>query len=181
MYPTETTFRSFAFCSLRSLYWNEQSSFAPLLAPLVLCELCSLRVTGFARYIWASPTVLYVHCAHPWIINIRFAHCILTKKNRTYSGTKHTVNNFVTQVLSSLHKINTSPQMTPSEKLLFYKQVSVLYGRTALCLSGGATLTYFHIGVMKALYEQGVLPNIITGTSAGAMVHFLYIPKLTLM
>lgn len=74
------------------------------------------------------------------------------------------------QVISSLETVYESSVLTQEQKAAFFKQVSVTYGRTALCLSGGATLAYFHLGVMKALHEQELLPNIITGTSAGAMV-----------
>jgi predicted acylesterase/phospholipase RssA len=45
-----------------------------------------------------------------------------------------------------------------------------MYGRTALCLSGGASLAYYHLGVTKALFENDVLPNVFTGASAGALV-----------
>ncbi|KAF9583494.1 hypothetical protein BGW38_009339 [Lunasporangiospora selenospora] len=44
------------------------------------------------------------------------------------------------------------------------------YGRTALCLSGGAGFGYYHLGVVRALLEAGVLPTVITGTSAGALL-----------
>jgi Predicted esterase of the alpha-beta hydrolase superfamily len=37
-------------------------------------------------------------------------------------------------------------------------------------LSGGAVLGYFHVGVLKALFEQGLLPSIISGSSAGSLV-----------
>jgi predicted acylesterase/phospholipase RssA len=44
------------------------------------------------------------------------------------------------------------------------------YGRTALCLSGGATFAYYHFGVVKALLDTDLLPDVITGTSGGALV-----------
>ncbi|OQO12671.1 hypothetical protein B0A48_02134 [Cryoendolithus antarcticus] len=44
------------------------------------------------------------------------------------------------------------------------------YGRTALCLSGGGTYGMQHIGVCKAMYQAGVLPQVISGTSAGSIV-----------
>ena len=43
-------------------------------------------------------------------------------------------------------------------------------GNTALFLSGGSSLGMCHMGVVKALWEQGVLPRIITGASAGSIV-----------
>lgn len=51
-----------------------------------------------------------------------------------------------------------------------FKGIAANYGRTALCLSGGATFAYYHFGVVKALLEADLLPDIITGTSGGALV-----------
>ncbi|KAK0264671.1 Lipase 5 [Friedmanniomyces endolithicus] len=44
------------------------------------------------------------------------------------------------------------------------------FGRSALLLSGGGTLGMNHIGVVKALFEAGLLPRIISGASAGSIV-----------
>lgn len=44
------------------------------------------------------------------------------------------------------------------------------FGRTALCLSGGASFAYYHFGVCKALLDANLLPEVITGTSGGALV-----------
>lgn len=44
------------------------------------------------------------------------------------------------------------------------------YGTTALLLSGGASMAVYHIGVIKALWEQNLLPRIICGSSAGSIV-----------
>lgn len=43
-------------------------------------------------------------------------------------------------------------------------------GRVALALSGGASLGFFHMGVIKALHENDALPDLISGSSIGAMV-----------
>ena len=37
-------------------------------------------------------------------------------------------------------------------------------------LSGGGTLGYFHLGVLKVLVEQNLCPRVISGASAGAFV-----------
>ncbi|MDZ7684954.1 MAG: patatin-like phospholipase family protein [Gammaproteobacteria bacterium] len=37
-------------------------------------------------------------------------------------------------------------------------------------LSGAGALGPFHVGVIKALFEQGLLPNVISGASAGSVV-----------
>ena len=46
--------------------------------------------------------------------------------------------------------------------------------RIGLALGGGAARGFAHIGVIKALEAQGIRPEIIVGTSAGAVVGALY-------
>ena len=43
-----------------------------------------------------------------------------------------------------------------------------------LVLSGGGAKGYAHIGVLKALNEKGIFPDVISGTSAGAVMAALY-------
>ena len=44
----------------------------------------------------------------------------------------------------------------------------------ALALGGGAAKGFAHIGVIKALEAQGIVPDIVIGTSAGAVIGALY-------
>lgn len=60
--------------------------------------------------------------------------------------------------------------MESDDKYQHFKHLDTNLGRTALCLSGGATFAYYHFGVVKALLDNEVLPEIITGTSGGALV-----------
>ena len=53
---------------------------------------------------------------------------------------------------------------------VFLKRARAAYGRTALVLSGGAMMGCYHFGTVKALLEEGCLPHIISGTSAGSVV-----------
>jgi NTE family protein len=46
--------------------------------------------------------------------------------------------------------------------------------RIGLVLSGGGARGFAHVGVLKALNEEGIFPNVISGTSAGALVGVLY-------
>ncbi|NJD34086.1 MAG: patatin-like phospholipase family protein [Betaproteobacteria bacterium] len=46
--------------------------------------------------------------------------------------------------------------------------------KIGLALGGGAARGFAHIGVIKALEAQGIVPDIIVGTSAGAVVGALY-------
>jgi predicted acylesterase/phospholipase RssA len=57
-----------------------------------------------------------------------------------------------------------------ADKLDFFRRASHCFGRTALMFSGGGALGPFHVGVSKALIEQGLLPNVISGASAGSLV-----------
>lgn len=46
--------------------------------------------------------------------------------------------------------------------------------KIALVLGGGAARGFAHIGVIKALEAQGIVPDIVVGTSAGSLVGALY-------
>lgn len=46
--------------------------------------------------------------------------------------------------------------------------------QVGICLSGGGALGYAHIGVLEALQESGIYPQIISGTSMGAVVGAFY-------
>lgn len=45
---------------------------------------------------------------------------------------------------------------------------------TGMVLSGGGARGFAHVGVLKALNEAGIFPDVIAGTSAGAIVGALY-------
>jgi len=44
----------------------------------------------------------------------------------------------------------------------------------AIALGGGATRGFAHVGVLNALERNGITPDIVVGTSAGAVVGLLY-------
>jgi len=52
----------------------------------------------------------------------------------------------------------------------FLKAAKSSYGRTALCLSGGAAMGCYHFGHLYGLMECDCLPHIISGTSAGSAI-----------
>ncbi|KAM7215721.1 protein of unknown function (DUF3336) domain containing protein [Rhypophila decipiens] len=90
--------------------------------------------------------------------------------SQTYYGTKNLVQNYVDEVEKSTKFLIDTKQLTQDEKRVLFKGICANYGRTALCLSGGATFAYYHFGVVKALLDEDCLPDIITGTSGGALV-----------
>lgn len=42
-------------------------------------------------------------------------------------------------------------------------------GRTAFVLTGGGSLGAVQVGMMQALHERGTTPDLLVGTSAGAL------------
>lgn len=55
-------------------------------------------------------------------------------------------------------------------RLAFFNERRHSYGRTALLLSGGAGLGIYHIGVVKALIRNRLMPRVLSGASAGSIV-----------
>ncbi|GAA6064627.1 hypothetical protein JCM10212_006072, partial [Sporobolomyces blumeae] len=89
-----------------------------------------------------------------------------------YYGTKDLVQEFVDEVTRSLVYVRSlPPSILPlSDKLDFFRSSAKNLGSSALCLSGGASFGYYHFGVIRALLDQGLIPRVVTGTSAGAIV-----------
>lgn len=87
-------------------------------------------------------------------------------------GTKRLITEYVEAVADTLKYLDAvgESEMPAAAKLDLFRRASHCYGRTALMMSSGGMLMFFHFGVAKALFEHGVLPNVISGSSAGAMV-----------
>lgn len=90
--------------------------------------------------------------------------------SETYSGTKELVQEYIEEVHACIQIVLENTQIDRESKYQLFKHLDTNFGRTALCLSGGATFAYYHFGVVKALLDNDVLPEIITGTSGGALV-----------
>ena len=93
-------------------------------------------------------------------------------------GTKALIERYIAAALDMLQTIvdmcspknRKDPELDISdvyEQLLSARQA---FGRSALLLSGGGTLGMNHIGVLKTLFEEQLLPRIISGASAGSIV-----------
>jgi TAG lipase/steryl ester hydrolase/phospholipase A2/LPA acyltransferase len=90
----------------------------------------------------------------------------------TLVGTKRLIGEYVVEISETLKYLADldSPEFPHPAKLKFFNEVAHSYGRSALMLSGGATLGLFHVGVVKALYREGLVPAIMSGSSAGSVV-----------
>jgi TAG lipase/steryl ester hydrolase/phospholipase A2/LPA acyltransferase len=91
---------------------------------------------------------------------------------RAKFGTKQLVHDYVDGIRDALDHLAQLDSESPNflERLDFFRRASKCYGKSALMLSGGAVLGNFHIGVVKALVEQDLLPDVISGASAGSMI-----------
>ena len=79
--------------------------------------------------------------------------------------------------LSLLAGCATQPTIPPSEQPAVTPPVVAPPTkplRIGLALGGGAARGFAHIGVIKVLEAQGIVPDFIAGTSAGAVVGALY-------
>eukprot|EP00485_Elphidium_margaritaceum_P011552 CAMPEP_0202685990 /NCGR_PEP_ID=MMETSP1385-20130828/1774_1 /ASSEMBLY_ACC=CAM_ASM_000861 /TAXON_ID=933848 /ORGANISM="Elphidium margaritaceum" /LENGTH=618 /DNA_ID=CAMNT_0049340469 /DNA_START=24 /DNA_END=1880 /DNA_ORIENTATION=- len=85
-------------------------------------------------------------------------------------GTKYIVEEFIDNVENSIKRIRNCTRFSVDDKLKIFCRLQQEFGRTCLCLSGGATMTYHQFGVIKTLLQYGLLPKIISGTSGGALV-----------
>lgn len=90
--------------------------------------------------------------------------------SEAYSGTKDLVQEYIDEVHACIKVVSETRSAKNEDKYHHFKHLDTNFGRTALCLSGGATFAYYHFGVVRALLDNEVLPSIITGTSGGALV-----------
>lgn len=92
--------------------------------------------------------------------------------SQCYLGTKRLIDDYVDEVCKSLVYVCNHPKtkQMPGKKLDFFKAVLLSFGRPALLMSGGASLGAFHLGVVKALWERELLPQVIAGSSAGSII-----------
>ena len=90
--------------------------------------------------------------------------------SETYFGTKYLVESYLAEIETALAYIETTHKVPLETKRSFYRTASKNLGRSALCLSGGASFGYYHIGVVRALLDANLLPKVVTGTSAGGLI-----------
>lgn len=91
---------------------------------------------------------------------------------RARAGTKELINQYLNEVTASLDLLCDAnvKSLPPSRKRRFFNRAARSFGRSAILLSGGASYGLFHIGVIEELLEQKLMPDVITGSSAGSIV-----------
>lgn len=91
---------------------------------------------------------------------------------RSIIGTKQLIEEYVDEIANTLDYLCDTdfPDLKFEEKIRLFREAAQSFGRSALMLSGGATLGMFHLGVVKALWEQDLIPDVLSGSSAGSIV-----------
>ncbi|EPQ59500.1 patatin-domain-containing protein [Gloeophyllum trabeum ATCC 11539] len=90
--------------------------------------------------------------------------------SETFYGTKNLIEDYINEQEKALRYVLDTSHLSKEEKRRFFKTVNTNLGASALCLSGGASFGYYHLGVVKAFLDAGLLPRVITGTSAGGLI-----------
>lgn len=87
-------------------------------------------------------------------------------------GTKSLIENYFAEVERGIRFLCDQPAVdfNDEDKLTSFQNAKESFGNSALLLSGGATLGYYHLGVAKALWDQNLLPSIISGSSMGSII-----------
>jgi len=91
---------------------------------------------------------------------------------RAKAGTKKLIEQYIEEVDDAMRYLAElqADDIDVQEKLDFFYRANVCFGRSALMLSGGGVLGFYHMGVIKVLLEQGLLPRVISGSSAGSLM-----------
>ncbi|KAI7906812.1 acyl transferase/acyl hydrolase/lysophospholipase [Cokeromyces recurvatus] len=90
--------------------------------------------------------------------------------SHSYLGTKRLIEEYMDEVVQHIETIEATPNFDAQAKMKFFSDARQSFGCSALVLQGGTALALYHIGVVKALNEQNLLPRIISGTAIGAMI-----------
>lgn len=96
--------------------------------------------------------------------------------SRAMAGSKLLIETYHNVVCAALDFVCDAPvapndEPIPNEsRLAFFNETRHSYGRTAFLCSGGAALGFYHVGVVKALMQNGLMPRVLGGSSAGSIV-----------
>jgi TAG lipase/steryl ester hydrolase/phospholipase A2/LPA acyltransferase len=88
------------------------------------------------------------------------------------SGTKLLIEQYIKEIVDTLEHLaaEDSGDIRPEEKLDFFRRASHCFGHSAFMMSGSGSLLYFHIGVVRVLLEEDLLPTVMSGSSGGSIV-----------
>ncbi|MCP4412084.1 MAG: DUF3336 domain-containing protein, partial [Gammaproteobacteria bacterium] len=87
-------------------------------------------------------------------------------------GTKLLIEDFFNEVCLALDFIYKAKEDEVDfyEKLSFFDETTHAFGQSCLMLSGGAGFGFSHVGVVKALIDEDLIPEVVSGASAGSII-----------
>lgn len=94
---------------------------------------------------------------------------------RTHTGTKYLIERYQECLKDSLqafvHLHQQQAESRGGKKALLERLMDLRHhlGCTGLFLSGGGMLSWHHAGVLRALYEENLVPKVFIGSSGGAI------------
>ena len=88
------------------------------------------------------------------------------------SGTKLLIEDYIEEIVHTLEHLEgeDTGDISPEQKLDFFRRASHCFGHTAFMMSGSGSLLYFHMGVARALLEADLLPTVMSGSSL-SLIH----------
>ncbi|ODV91280.1 hypothetical protein CANCADRAFT_11616, partial [Tortispora caseinolytica NRRL Y-17796] len=92
---------------------------------------------------------------------------------RSYAGTKILIEDYIDEVVRCIHALYSLPTTDKFDAQARHDLLSAIrrsLGRTVLVLQGGSVFGTCHLGVLRGLYQQDLLPRIIAGSGFGALV-----------
>ena len=87
------------------------------------------------------------------------------------TGSKAVLEQYNALVLQALALLGDAPSdsFADADKTVFFTKLKQSFGSTALCLSGGGAIAMYHMGVLKALLDADLMPNVVSGSSGGSI------------
>lgn len=147
--------------------WREEDESSLYDYPLIRRRLTKLR--NFRKNDDIAALMHFLRQGMHWNIG-NIGNPALHERART--GTKYLIQDYLDEVCVALNYVcdDKTPDISLADKIEFFQDAALAFGRSALMLSGGATMGFFHVGVVKALWQEGLLPKVLSGSSAGAIV-----------
>ena len=92
--------------------------------------------------------------------------------SQCWDGSKQLVEDYINTLVTAIYTLGRSIKGVERIQRDPFKHIleGEIFGKTALCLSGGGSICLQHLGVIKALLQRGILPDILCGTSGGSVI-----------
>jgi NTE family protein len=87
-------------------------------------------------------------------------------------STKRLIVEYVDEVVQSLELLasDAANDIPFDDRVDFFRRAQHCFGCSAFVMSGAGSLLFFHIGAAKAMWLEGILPYVLSGSSGGAIV-----------